>query len=299
MGRGIVMSRRIQQVILYGVVPAILLAMTAGAMRFRDYVRRDPGFCGQCHQVRDEFALWSQKAHRTIVCQECHHQSDREALSVLVDVVVGRRAPGLHAPTVPRDACATCHLSHDRRWPDVGGSQGHRVHATREKISCQRCHARAIHQAGVMLDSCRECHEKQAIRSSGMERLHCLSCHNFLTADEESKPARSSCLRCHNSRALFDTTFPENAPMAKLACWSCHRPHVDDKPSYVSCGSCHEKQRNHGLHRVDEHATCSDCHRPHTWISERRQCVRCHDDLAAHFPNKECGKCHSFTAAAP
>ena len=42
-------------------------------------------------------------------------------------------------------ACASCHFSHDPRWPQVGGSRGHRIHYEEKKIACVRCHAASMH----------------------------------------------------------------------------------------------------------------------------------------------------------
>lgn len=286
-------------IVIYVVVPGILMAGAAFALRFREFVRRDPRFCAQCHELREEYTLWTQGSHKSIVCQDCHHQSDREALLTLAQVVGGRSQRKLHSPEVPVDSCAQCHFRHDKNWPQIEGSEGHRVHLEDAKVTCGKCHGRAMHQYGITLDACKDCHEKQVVKATGMERLHCLACHNFLTADEEFKPQRQSCLRCHGSKVKLESSFPENAPMAELACFACHRPHADEKPTYVSCGSCHEKEARHGLHGVAEHGKCNDCHSAHTWTSDRKSCARCHKGILSHYAHKECRDCHDFTGLSP
>ncbi|MBI5494170.1 MAG: cytochrome c3 family protein [Deltaproteobacteria bacterium] len=289
--------RALLWVLLYGIVPVLIVSSTMGFMRFKEFVDRDPRFCGQCHEMRSEYALWTRGSHRMVVCQECHHQSQREALGAVLMVLGGRSADDgtkAHQPKVAVDACGACHLRHDRNWPQINASEGHRVHVVQEKTSCVKCHANSMHGVGIALDSCRECHEKQVIQATGMERLHCLSCHNFLTAEKDIKAPQENCLQCHGAREQLEEHFPSNAPMAKRDCSACHHPHTDEDTGWSSCAGCHKQQDRHGLHGLPDHQRCDACHRPHTWMSTRADCVACHKEEADKEPERQCRECHNF-----
>jgi hypothetical protein len=294
-------KRFFRPLILYLLIPALLVAITASYVSFVDFVERDPGFCAQCHETRSEYTLWTKSEHRNIVCQECHHQSRREGLEVLFRFVArGEQVKGagetdkFHSPQVPINACARCHVRHDKNWPQIDRSEGHRVHVEKGGVSCMRCHARSIHKFAGAIDACAECHEARALQTSGMERLHCVACHNFLTQEETIKPARRICLECHQSSGILHRAFPENAPMATFACWACHRPHKDEHAEDVACTTCHDQMERQGLHRRPEHADCIRCHEAHGWVTARKQCTACHRPMVSHFAHKACWSCHSF-----
>ena len=61
-------------------------------------------------------------------------------------------------------SCAQCHFSHDPRWPQVGGSRGHRIHYEEHKIACVRCHAASMHGFEPIAERCAECHPGHAVR---------------------------------------------------------------------------------------------------------------------------------------
>jgi hypothetical protein len=282
--------------LLAGVLVVLAFGMAAGFQRVQVFVKKDPAFCNMCHQPRDEYAMWSNHSHANFVCQECHHQGDRAAVRALVGVVFGSVDQKNHSPTVPGNMCASCHERHDPGWKQVGNSEGHKVHA-REEVDCKGCHANSIHEFGIEQDSCKDCHERQVVRATGMERLHCTTCHNFLTASQSLRPDRLTCLHCHDSKVKLESTFPDNAPMAAFPCFSCHKPHSDDSAGMVDCAACHKKEEEHGLHRLEAHGTCADCHKAHTWVTDRAGCVACHTGQDTHEVGHECRDCHGFSAA--
>lgn len=289
-----------RRALLYVIIPALLLGATALNLRFKHFVERDPAFCGMCHQASEAEALWARSEHKSIVCQDCHHQSQREAIRMLAAYSLGQRpdgsagGAGSHRPELPINACARCHLSHDKAWPEVANATGHKRHLATGKVSCLDCHGSGIHRFGAALDACQRCHGPHRLRTTAMDTFHCLACHNFLNREETLKPPARVCVACHRSRGVVDeASFPANAPMAKLQCWACHRPHADDKKALVDCVSCHEKL--HGSHRKKGHDRCADCHEAHTWVSRRSQCLKCHREMASHNGDRECVECHDFS----
>lgn len=263
----------------------------------KNYVENDPGFCAHCHQTRVEYALWTRSSHRSIVCQKCHHQSPGEGFDVLWKVVFGGGTgeKKLHHPDVAPIACAECHMRHDTKWQQIGGSAGHKVHMEDGKIDCMRCHARLIHEFAPTEESCTECHPPHNLLVSGMERLHCLACHNFLTQEETIKPQREQCLECHRAKGVLEPSWPENAPMTDFPCYACHRPHREKEPTPVACHTCHAVIERHGLHKIEDHQDCGNCHKPHAWTPQRKSCTECHDDMISHYAHKKCWECHDFS----
>ena len=71
--------------------------------------------------------------------------------------VAGRSPAGTkaHAP-VEIGSCASCHLSHDGNWPQVGNSRGHRIHFEEKRIACVACHAEGMHGFHPLTDELQE-----------------------------------------------------------------------------------------------------------------------------------------------
>jgi hypothetical protein len=272
--------------------PALLMVGAVGWLNFQDHVENDPAFCGRCHHMQPAYSLWTRNQHRDLRCQECHHQTHGEALEALLGYISQGQAAttGRNHARVEPDDCARCHLSHDRRWPQVSDSAGHGIHVRDAGLSCLRCHARAIHSYESPADLCSDCHAETP--PDAMGEAHCLACHDFLGHGEDLAPSRGQCLECHTSGAQLATRFPDDAPMAELPCAACHRPHAEPASAQVPCVHCHEALDP--LHEAAGHERCGDCHRPHTWAARSRDCLRCHSAQASHYRHAPCSRCHTF-----
>ncbi len=272
----------------------LALAVAWSAQKFRRYVSSDARFCATCHEASPEFALWNSGAHARIACQECHHATPEQGVAMLAGFILGKSpSSGEHAK-VQIGSCAGCHLSHDKAWVQVGASRGHRVHAVEQKIACVRCHGAGVHRFEPVVQSCRECHGEHAVNVAGMQKLHCFACHDFLSVETDLKPSRRDCLRCHRAQGVHPANFPEDAPM-RFTCAACHRPH--EAKALIACDSCHDKMAVAGLHRLSSHRDCGGCHHPHSWLSDRNECLRCHRTAPAHAGALTCASCHSFRGA--
>ncbi|MCC6747600.1 MAG: hypothetical protein IT371_08085 [Deltaproteobacteria bacterium] len=294
--------RPVLRVALGLVLVGTALGVALAYSKLSRFVERDQRFCALCHRTQKEYSLWTKNEHRTIVCQQCHHQSRGAALSMLGTYVWrggksadGRNKLAKHAK-VDLGSCESCHAQHDAKWKVTRRSAGHRSHA---KTSCLRCHARSVHRFTDALDSCADCHKQEVHGAKGMEKLHCTTCHNFLTGrDDELRPGPSTCLGCHQARGVKQVTFPSQAPMAHLACYSCHRPHAQAGPRTVDCAACHDRQSVKGLHATPGHARCLSCHQLHDWATPRDRCLGCHKPQATkHHAERRCQSCHSFLGA--
>lgn len=278
----------------------LALAVVAGTWRLKRFVDSDPRLCAQCHRASAEFALWTRGTHRSVACQRCHHSTPEQGLTMLRAFLSGKSPAGSqsHAP-VEIGSCASCHLSHDGNWPQVGGSRGHRVHFQEKGIACVTCHAEGVHGFHPLTEACRKCHGEHTVRAQGMARLHCFVCHDFLAPDPGLLPTRRDCLRCHRSEGVHPARFSDTAPM-QLDCGVCHKPHAATPGEAVArCDGCHVVVEKAGLHVRHGREACTGCHAPHLWRTAAGDCARCHGRAAHHAKGKECASCHSFAAGKP
>jgi hypothetical protein len=273
----------------------LLLAAVASAWRLKRFVDSDPRLCAQCHRASPEFSLWAGGTHKSVACQRCHHSSPEQGLAMLRAFVAGRSPAGTktHAP-VEIGSCASCHLSHDGNWPQVGNSRGHRVHFEEKKIACVTCHAEGMHGFHPLTESCRKCHGQHTVRAQGMAKLHCFVCHDFLSPDPGLLPTRRDCLRCHRSEGVHPARFDEGAPM-QFDCGTCHKPHAaTSQEAVAACTGCHVMAESAGKHARHVKQRCTACHAPHLWVAGRTECVACHSAADRHADGKGCTTCHLF-----
>ena len=273
------------------------VATVFGFLRFKRFVDEDPRLCATCHRSSPEFALWLGGTHKTVACQRCHHSSPKQGVAMLGAFVAGKKPRGQHAE-VEVGACASCHFSHDPRWPQVGGSRGHRIHVEEKKIACIRCHAASMHGFEPVAAKCVECHGQHTIGVAKMQALHCFACHEFLTNEPGLRPTRHDCLRCHTRQGIRAPMKEHGVPM-EMSCAACHKPHAKDGKTLADCAECHRRAQmaKGGLHGKAGHRRCLDCHKPHLWTPEKDACARCHAGAAEHAQAKACKDCHSFRGA--
>ncbi len=264
-----------------------------GIRSLHHFVTQDPKLCMLCHASTPEFAAWSKSGHQNTSCQQCHHTTYDDALSVLGSYIQGKN-PDIKTgkqSNVQMGSCASCHISHDKNWPQVGASRGHRIHFVEQKIACTKCHLAGSHRFEPVAESCKGCHGKHTINVQGMQKMHCFACHDFLTAGKDLKPTRRSCLRCHQEKGVMGSGFPEKAPM-QFGCSACHKPHAPPHEEILSCSTCHPVIGKAGLHSKPHHRDCKTCHKPHAWSTQREDCLRCHPNKATHNGHKACAECH-------
>ncbi len=283
--------------LLAGLGALALFALVLGFLRFKRFIDEDPRLCATCHRSSPEFALWLGGTHKSVACQRCHHATPRQGVAMLGSFVRGKKPSGQHAQ-VEVGACASCHFSHDPKWPQVGGSRGHRIHYEEKKISCVRCHAASMHGFEPVASKCQECHGAHAVNVGKMQRLHCFACHDFLTTEPGLRPTRHDCMRCHTAQGIRAPMKEHGAPMV-MSCAACHRPHATDGQILAACTECHTpaKMAKGGLHARAGHRRCLECHVPHLWAPDPKDCGRCHAGAAAHAKGKTCLECHTFKGA--
>jgi hypothetical protein len=277
---------------VYLVFGLAAVAVIGGLLGVRRYTNHSSRFCESCHEVAPEARIWLESEHQDISCQECHHATVREGLAILSVYLLGQMPDVEHAAVRVR-SCAGCHASHDRRWPEVANSIGHRSHAQPAGLHCTDCHGQEMHFGETPRPVCMSCHEG---RDTGPahEPMHCLACHDFMSTSDELRPRSRECMSCH-AKQDRPILMPPTAPM-HFVCAGCHEPHAAGR--IAPCSDCHGPRELRGGHEHPDHQLCADCHEPHEWTSQQRHCSGCHKDLYSHHPEKRCESCHRFDTGA-
>lgn len=301
------------RLVLFGLVPAVLIAMYGTWRSAVNFIQTDPRYCAQCHVTQDQYKFWAQDAHQNVACQSCHKQTLEQAADMFRAYVLrsqavpttGQAAPAkgrgerLHDPEVPQRACAICHFDRTGVFPSIEGSVGHEMHLKQPNVTCKSCHGQSLHRYRNAIDSCGDCHKKETVRIAGMATLHCNACHSFRKQGATLLPSEHDCIDCHASRGVEIRDYSKDHHMANFACSVCHRPHDATPQGLIECASCHTHMERKGLHAVTDHQTCTDCHKAHTWRVTNTECLACHNDLKAnangkpHGEGAACQSCHA------
>jgi hypothetical protein len=171
---------------------------------------------------------------------------------------------------------------------------------------------------------CFRCHDGRHVTASGKKlTTECSTCHTMPQRgplapigasvpvsnagwhpwELKGKHATMLCSRCHAAGYRPPTECAEchkldtKAPMMENGCDSCHAKEQEVQP-INDCKTCHDSLA--GLHTKGGHpdASCTDCHKPHSWKVEGREvCLACHDDKKDHYNEDKaaCATCHEFT----
>ena len=287
------------RLVLFGLTPALLIGMYAAWRSTAHYIQTDPRYCAQCHVTQEQYVFAAQGSHQNVACQACHKQTLEQAADMFRAYVLrnqpvpksGHRNP-LHEADVPMAACSTCHFGKVSGTPSIAGTIGHEMHLKQPKVTCKSCHDKGIHRDANALETCKACHEKETVRITGMAPLHCNACHSFRKQATTLLPSQRDCIDCHASRNVKFKDYSKDQHMANFACSVCHRPHDASPQGLIQCTSCHTHMERKGLHANDEHQTCTDCHKAHTWQVSKAECMACHDGMKAHGDGAACQSCH-------
>lgn len=283
--------------LIAGVVALGLVVLSIGGFGYLtyDYVQSNPAFCASCHIMKSAWVKWAQSPHKNITCHSCHEQSEMDSARLLIKWVTLHPDQVKTHAVVSEQRCIKCHLSKDKRWPQIANTAGHKVHFVEAGIPCLTCHGQGIHKFIPPAEICQKCHSNVVVKVKGMAKLHCTTCHNYLARDGNlAQPTRKDCLECHKTMKVKSEVFPANAPML-FPCGVCHKPHSRPLPTRQDCLSCHPQAQLVGLHQKTAHADCVTCHQPHAWkVTSRSTCEVCHVDRKNHFRSSPCFQCHRF-----
>jgi hypothetical protein len=293
--------RRVSWLALGAYAVAFIAASAVGSMSYFHF--GDPiATCASCHEMGGVHSQWSQSAHRTLHCRNCHGGSltlDVHALEAHVNRVVQHVAGDLTKPIhlAERDvlrAHASCQACHPQSYADW---QSSRHSATYTRIFLDSAH----NQAEVPADDCLRCHGmffKGAMAQlltpldkrgpwtlkdpakAGQPTIPCLACHQIHSRAGAEQAAKAHFYDCRDELYFPVTALPVVTPVH------------DGKPVRVSadprqrlCAQCHAPslaqahRRGTGDDRtpvgVHEGLSCLDCHQPHT-NSARASCRTCH-----------------------
>ncbi len=239
------------------------------AVRYYDYIQKNPEFCNSCHLMEEAYTAWKLSRHSNIVCQDCHQLGMFEQNRLLIKFVftTDRSSPEPHGLETPWKTCTKCHWDEAAQGSiSVNKSTGHARHVFMGKLSCMDCHSRKVHSFRPDRQTCLGCHKDWKIHGVGMEEVSCCTCHPFLQKKQDGFiPTREKCLSCHQKSQK--TAFPDKVPMARLNCYECHKPHERIKPAREDCLRCHTRDVLMLKPVHSSKAQCTACHVPHRWIA--------------------------------
>ncbi len=258
--------------------------------------------CASCHEMGGVHAEWSQSAHRTLHCRNCHGGSltlDLHALEAHVNRVVqhvaGDRAKPIHlAERDVLQAHGSCRPCHPQSFADWSSSR-HATTYTRIFLDpdhnrvelpaddCLRCHGMFYHRSITNLITPLNQTGPWALQDpakAAQPAIPCLACHQIHTRAGDGPPAKAHFYDCRDEMYFPVTNLPAPAMIddgrpvrlttdarARL-CTQCHAPSL----AQAHRPGSGDDRTPRGVH---EGLSCLDCHQTHT-NSARASCRSCH-----------------------
>lgn len=286
------LRRRVPLWVLLIVSAAIVLPLTGTAI----VVTNQPIFCKSCHEMSLHYATWSQSAHQTVSCEDCHVmpgmanmlKSKLHALRLVREHAAGDvRATAIQGH-VPDANCKRCHSTTDDLVAYHGLKITHKAHWGMG-VKCTFCHDRVAHGPKWLYTGVTSSEKVAAVTTPYKytpQMEVCYKCHDGKTAPNE-------CSTCH-------VTLGERKPTVFDPAWvEAHRQEVHQRGEQ-DCERCHLPN------------FCDACHRaanphPADWVARHPQearkdstgCFSCHLAPAEARPKDVknmafCRACHGL-----
>lgn len=241
------------------------------AVRYYNYIQENPYFCNSCHLMEEAFTAWKLSPHNIIVCQDCHQLKLIEQNKLLMKFVFAARQkkPEPHGAETPWKICTNCHWDEASQGSlTISKQMGHAGHLIMKNLACVDCHSRAVHSFRPDEQACKRCHEDKEIHGIGNNKVSCLMCHPFSPKKQNPMPSREICFRCHRKSPKL--VFSKQAPMSRLDCFECHKPHnCVNRPTNKDCLRCHTNTvlvKKSAAHKATKR--CTTCHPAHRWTAQ-------------------------------
>jgi len=238
-----------------------------------------PDLCASCHG--DVLAGLFAGADIMRDCRSCHEMHSWEYQPGACGVCHGDKLESTPASLGFKRECTNCHQPHG--WSAEGmectmchGDIPDQIPAELAdyKSDCTMCHQ--VHTWRPNLDDCTICHSDVVEDAARIEQERYEKLKEQLTAEDKLEELPDG---------------PE--PHLKRQCTLCHQPHEwkIDLDAF-DCTVCHGEMES-GLHYVEGHKDCANCHGGHTWQPRDREiCAMCHSDREEHYPGMDCVECH-------
>ena len=261
--------------------------------------------CASCHEMTAVHSAWSESAHASVHCRNCHGGSltlDVHALRAHVNRVVQHFSGHADDPIrlTERDvlalheACRTCHARTFADWQSSRHATSYAtifldpVHNKAEQLApdCLRCHGMffdgQIEDLVGPLDTAGPWalkHEAKAAHAA----IPCLACHQVHAPAAESGAAQ---LYVRRESTYFPCKLLPATPMRQ----GDRAIRISSDPRQRLCVQCHAPNafRQVGTEDdrtpagVHEGLSCFDCHQSHS-LSAKVSCAACHPG------NSHCG----------
>ncbi len=248
-----------KKILLINLAVILILAVVViiAGISGSEYYTAKPEFCGSCHMMKRYYDSWKNSRHgeKDIVCLVCHYAPNEK-----YDVDTNFRGLGQ----------LLTYLS----------SEGKKVRMP-TKVDDLSCTASDCHPAQKFMNKeskfmekvpfSHKTHEEKTIE---VQKLHCDTCHQNLTAEEHFEVSKKVCFLCH----FKNTDFNEG----RAKCSLCHE--VPTKPL--------QKQKQEGAGPDEKPIT-------HQSLEKSKvPCQSCHYELIkgeGEVIKQNCFNCHNFS----
>lgn len=250
-----------------------------------------PDLCNVCHLRAEpqnhKRKDWHKKGHKDLdnagetYCTNCHDKKD------FCDLCHKSQGQDIsHKPLWDKkhekvtnlrelQGCALCHRMDSPTCTECHNKgKTAKRHKEPNHFFCERCH-QDYNWTKKGIKACAECHHEEIEQGKHSKHTECSDCH-LVHAKTVNNCAAAG---CHKDKA---DVLP--AKHKSKDCGACHKPHDwANKALFTGCATdkCHANLKKLGLHKIDAHARCGDCHDAHTakaakW-KQSKDCVRCHN----------------------
>lgn len=216
-------------------LPSLLIGAVAGiypGYRVYDYVWKNADFCLSCH-VHDYASVgWAKSIHgQSTTCHDCHHQPLRAYIKEAYVMVKERpKFPKdlHHTPYVPKNLCASCHLSGAVDRSTITGPMQSKDVEKIPKVDRSALHSLHLSKTTkLVLQNHLELTEGE--RAENPIPLKNLS-------QEKGEERSITCADCHGGPANRGHNFSAS----DVSCIRCHEPkHTGKMVKEFGCRSCH------------------------------------------------------------
>lgn len=281
-----------------GLYAGLFLVCSAGGGLAYFHFSNPKNTCASCHEMTGNHAQWSNSAHRSVHCRDCHGGSltlDVHAIGSHLNRVVRHftreDSEPIHIDETQvlelQRSCRTCHPQAYAEWQSSRHATTYArifLDASHNRIEppandCLRCHGMFLDgdvtSLVTPLDTAGPWTLKDP-RKANQPAIPCLACHQVHAPSAENLPAGF-----YNRRETAHVSA-DRLPVPEIH-ENGRAVKVSRDPRQRGCMQCHAAEASHQLGSSDDRTpsgvheglSCLDCHRPHSG-SPRASCSACH-----------------------
>jgi predicted CXXCH cytochrome family protein len=276
--------------------------------------------CINCHYDVDVDDLPHPERLETVVCGNCHNDSQEDFMEGIHGIALARAAA--YAPT-----CKECHGEHDILPPSNVDSRTYKMNIP---ILCGKCHREGapvarvynIHEKDILSNYSQSIHGEGLFKQGLIVSATCNDCHGnhrilphtSVKSTISARNIATTCTQCHVRIEqvhikIIKGELWEQEPGAIPACTDCHPPHKVNVQNLVlrtsdkECLQCHNKADTHKIVDGQKVSLVVDKTDIQNSVHKNIPCVKCHSDVTVDHKRPcdtvnrvDCSACHAYIA---